>query len=101
MIYFPDTLTPVPNCPGYFWDVKKEKLFSIKIGGVLRELKMLTAHPAMFTHRTSRWLNLKPGQRYYRVSVEGRNRYLPLAGLKKLEVVHYDMPIIERVEYAD
>lgn len=99
MIYFPADLTPVPHCPGYFWDMQKERLFSLKMGGVLRELKMLRAHPAMFRYGNSRWLNLDVGDKYYRISVDGKNRYLPVASLKRLEMVHYHIPVIERVEY--
>jgi len=100
MIYFPSTLTPVPYSPGYFWDVKKHKLFSIKVGGMLRELKMLRAHPAMFNYGRFTYSKggLSVGDPYYRVSVNGRYRYLTVASLKKLELVHYDMPVIERVE---
>lgn len=101
MIYFPDTLTPVPNCPGYFWDISSHKLFSLKIGGVLRELKVLKAHPSMFRHNGARFLPVDVGELYYRVSVNGRKRYLPVKSLKKLELVHYHMPIIKRVEAVD
>jgi hypothetical protein len=38
MIYLPATLTPVPRYPGYFWDVKSHKMFSLKVGGELREM---------------------------------------------------------------
>jgi len=100
MIYFPADLTPLPYCPGYFWDVEEHKLFSIKVGGVLRELKMLRAHPAMFTSGRFTYSKggLRVGDPYYRVSVNGRYRYLTFSSLKKLELVHYDMPVIRRVE---
>jgi hypothetical protein len=38
MIHLPSTLTPVPRYPGYFWDVKSHKMFSLKVGGELREM---------------------------------------------------------------
>lgn len=101
MIYFPETLTPVPLCPGYFWDVKKEKLFSLKVGGVLKELAVKTGHQAMFRHPGATFLGINVGDKFYKVSVNGRNRYLPVASLKKLEIVHYKMPVIERVAYEN
>lgn len=98
MIYFPDTLTPVPNSPGYFWDIKKQKLFSLKVGGVLRELKCRKLHPAAFNYRSFRFTNIQPGDLVYQISVDGRHKYLTVRSLKKLEMVHYTMPVIERVE---
>jgi hypothetical protein len=101
MIYFPATLTPVPYSPGYFWDVSKKKLFSIKVGGVLRELAVKKAHPAMFRHPGASRLGLSVGDKFYRISVDGKARYLPVKSLEKLEIVHYHMPVIMRVEYEN
>jgi hypothetical protein len=101
MIYFPATFTPVPNSPGYFWDVSKKKLFSLKVGGVLRELAVKKAHHAMFRYPGAAFLGLNVGDKYYRISVNGRNRYLPVKSLEKLEIVHYNMPVIMRVEHEN
>lgn len=97
MIYFPATLTPVPFCPGYFWDVESHKLYSIKVGGVLRELKrkQLWAGVAHYYPRRH------SGEQYYSVSNKGRPRALFVEDLKRLELVHYDMPVINRVEELD
>lgn len=95
MIELPSTLTPVPKCPGYFWDTAKDKLFSIKTGGELRELQLMTVHPAaMRYHRPhSHW---EVGSKYYRVSVNGRPRYLMRSQLRKLPMVDYSIPVVER-----
>lgn len=92
MIYFPGTLTPVPRCQGYFWDVAKHKLFSLKLGGELREMKVQNLWAGV-AHKFGR---RHGGEKYYRVSVNGRYRYLFIEDLKKLEIVHYDIPVVER-----
>lgn len=97
MIYFPATLTPVPFYPGYFWDVQSHKLYSLKVGGVLREMKMHCVHPIML--RRGYWGGrLSVGDKYYRLSKEGHRRTMLLNELKRLQLVHYDMPVINRVE---
>jgi hypothetical protein len=87
-------MTPVPKCPGYFWDTVTHKLYSIKIGGVLREMRAYTAHPAMFRHRQVK--GLKPGDVLYRASVDGLLVTLPVFRLKKLKLVDYAIPVINR-----
>ncbi len=95
MINLPTTLTPVPRCPGYFWDATRDKLFSIKTGGELRELALMTVHPAALRYkmRGSHW---SVGAKYYRVSVNGRPRYLMRSKLRSLPMVDYDIPVVER-----
>jgi len=101
MIYFPATLTPVPNCQGYFWDVVEHKLYSVKVAGELRELTVRRLHPAATRFGGFKWTNINVGDKYYVVSVKGRPRYLPVASLKKLELVHYDFPVVKKMETAD
>ena len=99
MIYFPITLTPIPNSPGYFWDVKSHKLYSIKVGGVLRELACRKLHWA--AHRNGyRGFpgGMHIGDKHYVISVGGKRQYLPVTKLKKLKLVDYDIPIINRIE---
>lgn len=96
MINSPETLTPVPNHPGYFWDIEKEKLFSLKVGGEYRELTCRRLHPAAFNYGRMKYSKLKPGQLVYTVSVNGRCRYLAVSHLKKLKMVDYDIPLVER-----
>ena len=73
--------------PGYFWNTETKTLFSLKIDGVLKELRM---------YNPNRWNNWPmPG---YRVSVKGRGRYLSIGYLKglKFQTVYEIIPVKER-----
>lgn len=59
--------------PGYYWNVETKKLYSIKVGGVLRPL---------VSKKPSRW-NQLPCETYT-VSVDGRRRWLSVDYLNKL-----------------
>lgn len=96
MIYFPKDITAVPGCPGYFWDTVKHQLYSIKTGGVLRELKLQRIHGAMLRYRGFQRFTV--GQPYYQVSVNGYRRYLAVSDLKKLTLVDYDIPVVSRAK---
>lgn len=97
MIYFPSTLTPVPNCQGYFWDVVEHKLYSIKQGGELREMKKRRLWSGV-AHKFARQHS---GDLCYTISRNGRRRTLFHEDLKRLELVHYDFPVVKRMETAD
>jgi hypothetical protein len=94
MIKFPATLTPVPKLPGYFWDVKSHKLYSIKVGGVLRELKVQRCKSYRGCNRFSK---VKVGELYYGLSHRGQSRSTPVRHLKKLTLVDYDVPVIDYI----
>jgi hypothetical protein len=96
MIKFPATLTPVPKLPGYFWDVETHKLYSIKVGGVLREMKVHRLHPCVRFGRFSK-IKLKAGELYYSLSHQGHSRAMPVRDLKKLTLVDYDVPVIDYI----
>lgn len=78
MITFPPEFVAT-KFPGYFWNTKTRRLFTIKIEGVLRELKHTKA---------SYWTNGKSG---YRVSYKGRRRWLKDEYLKKL--ISQEIPV--------
>jgi hypothetical protein len=90
MIYFPATLTPVPHSPGYFWDVKTHKLFSLKVGGELRELQCRKLWGGAARH----FPNRHKGALHYQITRNGRRSYLFVENLKQLELVEYDIPVI-------
>jgi hypothetical protein len=94
MIKFPATLTPVPKLPGYFWDVNSHKLYSIKVGGVLRELKVQRCKAYRGCNRFSK---VKVGELYYGLSHRGRSMPTPVRDLKKLALVDYDVPVIDYI----
>ncbi len=58
--------------PGYFWNIQYERLYSVKVTGVL---KPLTFQPA------GRYNHFQEG---YAVSVNGNRHFLPLWRLRKL-----------------
>ncbi len=60
--------------PGYFWNVESKQLFSIKVGGVLRPLKLT---------KPSYWNKLWCPA--YRISVQGVDRWLTTDYLNKLQ----------------
>lgn len=70
------TLTPLKNYPGYYWDVEKQVLYSIKIGGVLRKLKRHKPNP--FVRRIN--------GPYYELSRNGHRHCLALRYLETLKV---------------
>jgi len=68
--------------PGYFWNVYEERLYSLKIDGILKPLKLI---------RPNHFNNWKePG---YRVSVGGFRRVMPLSRLKKLTCKDEEIPV--------
>jgi hypothetical protein len=59
---------------GYFWNLKEQKLYSIKVGGTLRRLSG-PRKPNPFNHYIEG----------YQVSVNGRKRIMALDTLKRLK----------------
>lgn len=75
--------------PGYFFNTANNKLYSIKIDGVLKPLAF--QKPNRFNHL---WrLDTKGG---YNISVKGRKRTYLIEDLKRLEVVDSVIPVRER-----
>lgn len=60
---------------GYFWNTKTQRLYSIKVSGVLRELAIT---------RPNKWNELNEAG--YRVSDKGRRKFLPVSQLKMIPV---------------
>lgn len=91
MIQFPNTLTPT-KYPGYYWCVRQEKLYSIKVEGVLNELKRRPALPhgyGNYALARSRMVN----EAHYQVSVKGHRRYLFVKDLKELKLEPQVLPL--------
>lgn len=68
--------------PGYFWNTNTQTLYSIKIDGVLKELKIV---------RPNHFNNLR--EPAYRVSVQGYRRYMFLSLLEKLTPTESEIPV--------
>jgi hypothetical protein len=91
MIIFPSNLAAVPDYPGYFWDVEKHRLYSIKCGGELRPLKKRRLWGGVSGQFPRRHAN----DPCYRISHKGSPRYLFERDLKTLTVQTYHFPIVE------
>ncbi len=74
MITFPPEFTAI-KYPGYFWNTSDEKLYSIKVTGILRPLKFQSAN------------RYNQGVAGYQVSAKGRKRHIPYETLLKLTKV--------------
>jgi hypothetical protein len=89
MFAFPPEFVPI-KYPGYFWNVKTKKLYSIKGTGVLKPLK---ARMKPVTIRPSSCYSfiIPPG---YTVSVNGNNYHLTFEELEKMNVI----PLLKSVQ---
>ena len=70
MITFPDGFVAT-RFPGYFWNTTDEKLYTMKVTGVLRPMRISTPPPDQPDHAS------------YRVSVNGVRRRLTTAQIKR------------------
>lgn len=70
--------------PGYFWDISKQRLLTIKVSGELRELKRI---------KPNHWNNGFDG---YRVSVKGVRKNLYMDYLRGLEPHYHIIPIVSK-----
>lgn len=90
MITFPQDFTAT-KYPGYFWNIKEEELYSVKIGGVLKPLKRKDVwqikqfSPYGWRIDADNWV--------YRVSVQGKRKYLSDKYLLSLEIEDSEFPI--------
>jgi type II restriction/modification system DNA methylase subunit YeeA len=67
--------------PGYFWNLKEKKLYTMKISGILRPLSK--SNPSHWNHYIDA----------YRVSVNGERRNVQMEYLKKLRVTNSVIPV--------
>lgn len=72
--------------PGYFWNIKDELLYSVKVYGALKPLHF---------NKPNHWNH---GMAGYKVSVAGEKRYLYLDYLKKLKPKKETFPIWNQLE---
>lgn len=89
MVTLPPNFTAI-KYPGYFWDVDNKKLYSIKITGELREMKVLK--PNRWSHRARLYFP------YYVVSYKGHRRYLLVSDLEKLTIKDSEIRVLKRHE---
>ena len=68
--------------PGYFWHVDTQQLYSIKVDGVLKPLKKVFPNPFNKIE--------EPG---YRISVNGKRRFVSVSYLQTLKLKNTEIPI--------
>lgn len=87
MVTFPENLVAI-KYSGYFWDVKEKKLYSIKVGGKLRQLKKLDIWPLIKYSKRAQWgkQRLSEEKYYYKVSDKGVRKFLFSTYLEELEL---------------
>ena len=83
MITFPPEFVAT-RYPGYFWNINDNKLYSIKVTGMLRPLQFIK--PNGGNH----------GYAGDNVSVNGRHRYLHLEYLKTLSPKRQKVPLYDK-----
>lgn len=74
MITFPDGFVAT-RFPGYYWNTTDEKLYTMKVTGILRPMRRCDPVP-----------HDEHGQTSYRVSVNGVRRRLTIAQIKRILV---------------
>lgn len=83
--------------PGYFFNTEDNKLYSLKIDGVLKPLKF--RKPDRFNHLNGHWAYPKHERKQtrggYRISVKGRGRWLLIEDLETLKVGNDIIPVRE------
>jgi len=67
--------------PGYFWNLKEQKLYTMKITGVLRPL--VKPKPNFFNHYRD----------IYRISHNGQHRSIEVSTLKNLKAKNSVIPM--------
>jgi len=84
MITLPPPFTAT-RYPGYFWNTETKLLFSLKVGGELREMKRY------YPSRWTRW-----DTPYYLVYHQGRQRGMGLRYLSELKLQDSEIPVTYR-----
>ncbi len=70
--------------PGYFFNSKDEKLYSLKIDGILKPLRYYTPNPFNHMHRTAGG---------YYVSVRGSRKLYTIEKLRELVASNSEIPV--------
>ncbi len=86
--------------PGYFFNVKDEQLYSMKVDGILKPLKY--KHPNHWNRIGTYPSRLDDGSKVYskggyHVSVQGRPRFYAIEQLKELKPEPHVIPVKEIV----
>ena len=83
MVHFPEGFIAL-KYPGYFWNIEESKLYSLKISGILKPLKIQSK---VFV----RGITIPKG---YSISVNGRRMRVAEDAIKNLFVTNSTIPVI-------
>lgn len=75
-IAFPENFVALQGLPGYFWDKQNQELYSLKVGGILRKLRLYTYTYYYGVKRTA--------QPHYQLSQNNRRVVLYLHDIPRL-----------------
>lgn len=76
-ITFPESFRAIKGYPGYFWNIEEKRLYSLKIGGILRPLKMYDRFYHRYERSYSTW-------NHYQLSVNGSSVNIGVDKILKL-----------------
>lgn len=82
-ILFPDNLVALRDLPGYFWNEVEKTLYSIKISGTLKSLKL---NKPFYNSQIS------IDEPYYSLSKNGKRVILRLSRIKSMLQDPYEIP---------
>jgi hypothetical protein len=102
MIHFPETFIPIIPFHGYYFDIHTEKVYSIKIKGVLRELKAQKFAHYHFEYVRRSPYNFKIGCTFWSFSHNGKTHNVPLTYLRSIkgQTGDYYIPVHDRPKYV-
>lgn len=90
MINFPRNFRALKNFPGYFWNVNNKRLYTMKVTGVLRELKL---QKPFHNHMIS------IDEPYYSVSKNGQRKVLRLSRIPNMLEIPHTIPVQEKFDF--
>lgn len=88
MIKFPDDFVALKRYPGYFWSTTEQRLYSMKVSGILRPLSTQKAYGYVVNK-----LGLYPGERYWSISKNGRSSFLTESRINRIVEKDHQIPI--------
>lgn len=71
--------------PGYFWHLEHKRLYSLKVGGILRRLRQV--FPNRFNHAPA---GMGP---YYELSHQGKRVFLSVRDLEQITPSQTEVPL--------
>lgn len=92
MIHFPDNFVALRGLPGYFWNIREEHLWTMKVTGVLRPLsKQRPFYGSKFSC----------DEPYYSISHKGKRMTLRTSKISSLLIDPSTIPVQGRFGFMD